>query len=86
LVTANLPKTVLLIEAMSCKVLGGGTQVNLLLSASSAPGEQRLQQAFGDTVLGPAMASGDEHLAQRPFAVANVEDSDCSDGGGVCPA
>src|SRR5258708_208361 len=81
LVAANLPKTVLLVEAMSCKVLGGGSQVNLLLSAGSAPGKQCLQQALGNTVLGPAMAGGDEHLAQRPFAVAHVEDSDCSDDG-----
>src|SRR6267142_1888068 len=65
LVAANLPKTVLLVEAMSCKVLGGGSQVNLLLSARSAPGKQRLQQALGNTVLGPAMPGGDEHLAQR---------------------
>src|SRR5258708_20216027 len=44
LVAANLPKTVLLVEAMTCKVLGGGSQVNLPLSAGSAPGNQRLYQ------------------------------------------
>lgn len=75
----DFPEAVLVVEAVRRQEFVGGAQVETPHAACPRPVDEGVQQALRGATGSAAVAGGDEHLAQRAFAIADVQEADRAD-------